>query len=256
MVGSPSRYGADGASLGPSRSPGFAATDVGVDQASSGRPSPQKQARTDPRTLLKHVLAEGASTAPVDQDVLSSSPEPELAEKTSVHGKSESDQSTSAENDRGKDVRPSQMQSVKFDSSNTGHNAVTRQDLPASAFYAGTKMRTIKKRDGVPLWRVDIQYDFLRSVFEDQAAVFTNEPQPRGTFADIYIDAMAKSTKTSRILKDKLLNDRVAAVNMAMVCLLVNVGRMNTTLNCTLASLEVMMMMVMMTTMTKTNSGK
>jgi len=33
-------------------------------------------------------------------------------------------------------------------------------------------------------------------------------------------------------LKDKLLTERPAAINMAMVCLLVNLGRMNTTLNC------------------------
>ena len=52
------------------------------------------------------------------------------------------------------------------------------------------------------------------------------------TFSEIYIDAMARSSKTSKILKEKLLSERSAALNMAMVCLLVNVGRMNTTLNC------------------------
>lgn len=51
-------------------------------------------------------------------------------------------------------------------------------------------------------------------------------------FADIYMDAMARSSKTSKILKDKLQNDKPAAISMAMVCLLVNFGRMNTTLNC------------------------
>ena len=52
------------------------------------------------------------------------------------------------------------------------------------------------------------------------------------TFADTYIDAMARSSKTSKVLKEKLLADRVGAMSMAMICLLVNVGRMNTTLNC------------------------
>ena len=52
------------------------------------------------------------------------------------------------------------------------------------------------------------------------------------TFAEIYIDAMAKSSKCSKILKEKLLQDTEGAISMAMVCLLVNVGRMNTTLNC------------------------
>ncbi|KAJ2985730.1 hypothetical protein NUW58_g5376 [Xylaria curta] len=42
---------------------------------------------------------------------------------------------------------------------------------------------------------------------------------------------MARSSKTSKVLRDKLLSDREAAKGMAMVCLLVNVGRMNTTLN-------------------------
>ena len=103
-----------------------------------------------------------------------------------------------------------------------------------SSIYGGNKMKNIKKEDGIPLWRADIQYEFLRAVFDDETPVFTNiSTKERGlTFADIYIDAMAKSTKTSKILRDKLLSDRASALNMAMVCLLVNVGRMNTTLNC------------------------
>jgi Ino eighty subunit 1 len=103
-----------------------------------------------------------------------------------------------------------------------------------SSVYSGNKIRHLKKEDGVPLWRKDIQYDFLRGVFDNDQKVFHKASD--GTFgynfADIYLDAMAKSSKCSKILKEKLLNDRPAAVNMAMVCLLVNVGRMNTTLNC------------------------
>lgn len=99
--------------------------------------------------------------------------------------------------------------------------------------YSGNKIGHIKKDDGVPLWRKDIQYEFLRSVFEDQTAVFTrvSDGAENCNFADIYIDAMARSSKTSKVLKDKLQSDRAAAQNMAMICLLVNVGRMNTTLN-------------------------
>lgn len=99
------------------------------------------------------------------------------------------------------------------------------------------KIRHLKKEDGEPLWRVDIQYGFLRAIFDDDHRVFTNsyEPDtmPKQCFADLYIDTMARSSKTSKILHDKLLTDREAAKNMAMVCLLVNIGRMNTTLNCT-----------------------
>jgi len=104
-----------------------------------------------------------------------------------------------------------------------------------SSVYSGNKIRHLKKDDGVPLWRNDIQFDFLQYVFRDDKTVFhkVSDGTAGHTFADIYLDAMAKSSKCSKILKDKLLTERPAALNMAMVCLLVNVGRMNTTLNCT-----------------------
>ncbi|GIJ82320.1 hypothetical protein Asppvi_000827 [Aspergillus pseudoviridinutans] len=99
--------------------------------------------------------------------------------------------------------------------------------------YSGNKIRHLKKEDGMPLWRKDIQYQFLKLVFEDKTPVFTrwSDGKKNLDFADIYIDAMARSSKTSKILKDKLQSDKQAAINMAMVCLLVNFGRMNTTLN-------------------------
>lgn len=100
--------------------------------------------------------------------------------------------------------------------------------------FSGNRMRFLKKDDGEPLWRTDIQFQFLKYVFEDENKVFTkfSDGTSGHTFADIYIDTMAKSSKTSQILKDKLLSDRPGAIDMAMICLLVNVGRMNTTLNC------------------------
>ncbi|KAH1701768.1 hypothetical protein KXX23_007754 [Aspergillus fumigatus] len=100
--------------------------------------------------------------------------------------------------------------------------------------YSGNKIRHLKKEDGMPLWRKDIQYQFLKLVFEDKTPVFTrwSDGKKGLDFADIYIDAMARSSKTSKTLKDKLQSDKQAAINMAMVCLLVNFGRMNTTLNC------------------------
>lgn len=110
-----------------------------------------------------------------------------------------------------------------------------RRGLNAGTHSAIGKIRHLKKEDGEPLWRVDIQYDFLKAVFDDERAVFTNswEPhKPKQNFADLYIDTMSRSSKTSKVLRDKLLSDREAAKNMAMVCLLVNIGRMNTTLNC------------------------
>ena len=98
------------------------------------------------------------------------------------------------------------------------------------------KIRHLKKEDGEPLWRKDIQYDFLRAVFDNEQEVFTNSYEKdrlgKQCFADLYIDTMSRSSKTSKVLRDKLLSDREAAKGMAMVCLLVNIGRMNTTLNC------------------------
>ncbi|KAI9149232.1 Ino eighty subunit 1 [Paramyrothecium foliicola] len=97
------------------------------------------------------------------------------------------------------------------------------------------KIRHLKKEDGEPLWREDIQHDFLRAIFDNEQKVFTNSYEPaeigKQCFADLYIDTMSRSTKTSKVLRDKLLSDREAAKGMAMVCLLVNMGRMNTTLN-------------------------
>jgi Ino eighty subunit 1 len=120
----------------------------------------------------------------------------------------------------------------------TANPTTTRRNAngSVSSVYSGNKIRHLKKDDGVPLWRKDIQYDFLKTVFEDDKPVFhkASDSSFGHTFADIYLDAMAKSSKCSKILKDKLLSDRPAGVNMAMVCLLVNVGRMNTTLNCKL----------------------
>ncbi|KAF3940243.1 hypothetical protein ABW19_dt0207240 [Dactylella cylindrospora] len=99
--------------------------------------------------------------------------------------------------------------------------------------FSGAKIKHLKKADGEPLWRKDIQFDWLHAIFTDKHKVFTNSytGEKELTFADVYIDAMARSSKTSKILRDKLMSDRPQAQNMAMVCLLVNIGRMNTTLN-------------------------
>jgi len=95
------------------------------------------------------------------------------------------------------------------------------------------RLPPLKKRDGEALWREDIQYDFLHAIFSDKTRAFTNTLQggQKCTFADVYIDAMANSSKCSRILGEKLTRDRSRGEKIAMVCLLVNWGRMNTTLN-------------------------
>lgn len=84
------------------------------------------------------------------------------------------------------------------------------------------------------MWRSDIQHEFLRIIFEDSKPVFTkySDGKPNCTFCEIYVDAMARSGKTSKVLKEKMMADHKGAMSMAMICLLVNIGRMNTTLNC------------------------
>lgn len=171
----------------------------------------------DPRNSLRHVLA----ADPPKQD-MPDAPTPVKAEA----GQSAQDDDTTD------DPKPKGDDQPMYTSTTT----TTRRNAngSVSSVYSGNKIRHLKKEDGVPLWRKDIQYDFLRQVFDDQTRVFHKVSDGTGshTFADIYLDAMAKSSKCSKILKDKLLTERAAAINMAMVCLLVNVGRMNTTLNC------------------------
>lgn len=101
--------------------------------------------------------------------------------------------------------------------------------------------RYLKKSDGEPFWRKDIQYDFMEALFEDKTAVFTNPfPQcsvtsfsnePKYTFAELYVRTLAESSKCSKILRERLLRDFDMGKSVAKVCLLVNMGRMNTTIN-------------------------
>ena len=201
--------------------------------------SPVRADEPDPRQSLQHVLA-----AATDSTTKSSTRTARLERERSRRDSSSSkptvwiqeavkdylEDESSVRNDsysRAADVNPSHTMTV----AHTRRNA----NGTIGSVYSGNKIRHLKKEDGIPLWRKDIQYAFLRAVFEDTTPVFTKfaDNTPGHTFADIYIDAMARSTKTSKILKEKLLSEREAALNMAMICLLVNVGRMNTTLNCT-----------------------
>lgn len=171
-----------------------------------------KQDEPDPRSTLRHLLQPDSDPLPPPPSV---KPEPDTAHEMSAAAAA-----------------------AKADGPlYTATTTTTRRNAngSVSSVYSGNKIRHLKKDDGVPLWRKDIQFDFLQYVFHDDKAVFhkASDGTPGHTFADIYLDAMAKSSKCSKILKDKLLTERPAALNMAMVCLLVNVGRMNTTLNCT-----------------------
>lgn len=180
--------------------------------ASAAPPAPRGE-EPDSRNSLRHILA--------DPTMDDSKPSPSQA---NTPGPDDSE--------AGADVHDASKPHYTATTTTTRRNA----NGSVSSVYSGNKIKHLKKDDGIPLWRKDIQFDFLKLVFEDEKRVFTKQGDASGehnhTFADIYLDAMAKSSKCSKILKDKLLTERPAAINMAMVCLLVNVGRMNTTLNC------------------------
>lgn len=209
--------------------------DTDTRQAIAPVTSPVRNDEPDPRQSLRHVLA--AADPPQrpqsshDNSVLAKQATPQKSGIIWIHegGRENTEDEGSVQNDSY--TRASEMNSMH---TMTGPHTRRNANGTIGSVYTGNKIRHLKKDDGIPLWRRDIQFAFLRAVFEDTTPVFTKASDlTKGyTFADIYIDAMARSSKTSKILKDKLLTDRGAALNMAMVCLLVNVGRMNTTLNC------------------------
>ncbi|KAJ4486386.1 hypothetical protein J3R30DRAFT_3697899 [Lentinula aciculospora] len=100
--------------------------------------------------------------------------------------------------------------------------------------------KILKKADNAPLTRADLQYDLLTSLFSDANEVFT-DPFPsqvddrparsRVTFRDLYVNAIMNSPKASKLLKDKMFETPEFATHFAMLSLLTNVGRINTTMS-------------------------
>lgn len=107
--------------------------------------------------------------------------------------------------------------------------------------HANKTLRHLKKADGEPFWRKDIQYTFLQELFDDATACFTNSfppcdvpganNGPKYTFSELYVRTLAESSKLSKILKERLLKDTDMGKSVSKICLLVNAGRMNTTIN-------------------------
>ncbi|KAF8912859.1 hypothetical protein CPB84DRAFT_1759689 [Gymnopilus junonius] len=95
----------------------------------------------------------------------------------------------------------------------------------------------VKRADGEPLTRVDIQYDFLRAIFDDSHEVFTDPYASKDilptkvSFRDLYIKAILHSPKATKALKDKMNEVSLFAEDFAILSLLVNVGRVNTTMS-------------------------
>lgn len=102
---------------------------------------------------------------------------------------------------------------------------------------AASLATSLKRGEGEPLSRHDVQYALLEKIFGDERAVFTPGPESvhakKGhllSFGDLYIDDFMASLKLSKTLKEKFLNDPKVTRKVCMASLLVNIGRINTTL--------------------------
>jgi Ino eighty subunit 1 len=98
----------------------------------------------------------------------------------------------------------------------------------------------VKKNDGDPITRNDLQYDLLHYIFSDEHPVFTDpNPTLRGdppgtktTFHDLYINALIRSPRASKVLREKMTDTPEFGTDFAKLALLANVGRINTTMAC------------------------
>ncbi|AMD22314.1 HGL026Cp [Eremothecium sinecaudum] len=122
--------------------------------------------------------------------------------------------------------------------------------------------RHLKKQDGEQFTRKDIQYAFLYELLSDKRQIFENIfrstfsitaqesddadtlnvtdvnynarffiANKKLTFSQLYVLTIASSKKCSKILRDKLLFDHQVAFSTCVLSLLVNFGRLNTTVN-------------------------
>lgn len=107
--------------------------------------------------------------------------------------------------------------------------------LSSTTQYVARKAQPIKRVDSEPLWRKDIQYDFLYYIFSDRTRAFVDRQAPDRpvvNFCDLYVNALYNSSKCSKVLKDKMVETPAFAIEFAKISLLTNVGRINTTMAC------------------------
>ena len=93
----------------------------------------------------------------------------------------------------------------------------------------------MKRVDSEPLWRKDIQYDFLHHIFSDGTRAFIDSQAPDRpvvNFCDLYVNALFNSPGCSRVLKGKMVETPAFAMEFAKISLLTNVGRIDTTTAC------------------------
>lgn len=115
------------------------------------------------------------------------------------------------------------------------------------------RSKHLKKPDSEPLLRLDIQHDFLQKLLTNNLKLFKNPfgkidesvkywpkiadsekslgYEGKLTFFQLYLLTILKSNRISKILKDRLVGDLNYAFKFIILCLLVNFGRLNTTIN-------------------------
>nr|GAT49779.1 predicted protein [Mycena chlorophos] len=97
--------------------------------------------------------------------------------------------------------------------------------------YLSRKSLPIKRQDAEPLTREDVQYDLLHNIFDNELSVFFSPTKGKLVpFRELYIDALVASSKCSKVIKDKMLDNPRFALELAKISLLTNVGRINTTM--------------------------
>lgn len=100
---------------------------------------------------------------------------------------------------------------------------------------------SLKKNDAEPLTREDIQYDLLHCIFNDSQECWNDQsylytisgaPPKKVTFRELYINAIFHSSKLSGTLRERMQVNESFASEFAKIALLVNIGRINTTMAC------------------------
>lgn len=84
-------------------------------------------------------------------------------------------------------------------------------------------------------WRSDYQDWNQKTQNDTKESNVNGDPTPGCkylTFKELYIEAIVGSARCTKTMRDKLIADPEYAEDFAKVCLLVNVGKMNTTLAC------------------------
>ena len=125
----------------------------------------------DSRNSLRHILA-------TDPSMDDPKPEPPSQANTPVPDDGDAAAQSQSQSQDGSRTAtdPEAMPHYTATTTTVRRNA----NGSVSSVYSGNKIKHLKKDDGIPLWRKDIQYDFLKLVFEDDTRAFTKQSDKTG----------------------------------------------------------------------------